>query len=84
MILQFNFTPNKGSFGFRNFLVLPLFVLFLFFSVNIHAQVVFFTEGFETDGEGIRYTSNTYTDCSLSDFFFRTNTQGFRRQCVTE
>lgn len=38
------------------------------------AQVVIYTENFETDGEGSRYNSNTYYDCTNSDFFFRTNT----------
>lgn len=74
MILRFNFAPNKGSFGFQKFLVFPFIALCLFFSLDIQSQVVLFTEGFETDGEGIRYTSNTYTDCTNSDYFFRTNT----------
>lgn len=38
------------------------------------AQVVIYTENFETDGEGSRYNSNTYYDCANSDFFYRTNT----------
>lgn len=46
---------------------------------NSHAQVVIFTEGFETNGEGTRYTSNTFSFCSGSpgnnpDYFLRTNT----------
>jgi hypothetical protein len=39
-----------------------------------HGQTLLYSEGFETDGEGSRYTSNTYTDCTNSDFFIRTNT----------
>jgi hypothetical protein len=38
------------------------------------AQTLLYSEGFETDGEGSRYTSNTYIDCGNSDFFTRTNT----------
>lgn len=41
----------------------------------LSAQVTLHTESFETDGEGSRYTSNTYVDClTQQDFFFRTNT----------
>ncbi|MCB0638633.1 MAG: HYR domain-containing protein, partial [Lewinella sp.] len=32
-------------------------------------------ESFETDGEGVRYNSNTFDDSNNCDFFFRTNTQ---------
>jgi hypothetical protein len=43
------------------------------------SQVVLFTEGFETNGEGTRYTSNTFSFCSGTpgnnpDYFLRTNT----------
>lgn len=38
------------------------------------AQTVLFTEGFETDGEGTRYTSTAFIDCLNSDYFTRTNT----------
>ncbi|MCX6320139.1 MAG: T9SS type A sorting domain-containing protein [Bacteroidetes bacterium] len=43
------------------------------------AQVVLFTEGFETNGEGTRYTSNTFSFCAgipgnNPDYFLRTNT----------
>ncbi|MFN8396084.1 MAG: hypothetical protein U0176_15720 [Bacteroidia bacterium] len=41
---------------------------------GLQAQTVLFTEGFETDGEAVRYTSNTFIDCTQSDFFIRTNT----------
>ncbi|MBL7817858.1 MAG: T9SS type A sorting domain-containing protein [Saprospiraceae bacterium] len=37
------------------------------------SQTTLLSESFETDGEGTRYTSNTYVDCTFSDFFFRTN-----------
>lgn len=40
----------------------------------LQAQTILHTESFETDGEGTRYTSNTFVDCTNSDFFFRTNT----------
>lgn len=48
-------------------------------SFTARAQVVLFTEGFETDGEGSRYTSNTFSFCSgvpgnNPDYFLRTNT----------
>lgn len=38
------------------------------------AQTLIYTEGFETNGEGSRYVSNTFSDCVNSDYFFRTNT----------
>lgn len=41
---------------------------------SLLSQTVLFTEGFETDGEGTRYTSNTFIDCIQSDYFVRTNT----------
>ena len=50
------------------------------FSVTITAVVPtsLFTESFETDGEGTRYNSNTFIDCTsqtgASDYFLRTNT----------
>ena len=72
MILRFNFVTDKGSFGLHNSLVLPFIALFLFFSIDIQSQVVFYSEGFETDGEGVRYTSNTYDIPSPTcDFFAR-------------
>lgn len=39
-------------------------------------QVVLYSESFETDGEGTRYTTNTYSDCGVNnpDYFLRTNT----------
>lgn len=53
--------------------------IFSIASFTARAQVVLFTEGFETDGEGSRYTSNTFSFCSgvpgnNPDYFLRTNT----------
>lgn len=57
---------------------MKLFRLYIIASIlltgTLRAQVTLHTEGFETDGEGTRYTSNTYVDCPNSDYFFRTNT----------
>lgn len=40
----------------------------------VHSQTLLSTESFETDGEGTRYTSNTFMDCaSEQDVFIRTN-----------
>jgi len=50
------------------------FLLALLLGAAAECQVVIYSESFETDGEGTRYTSNTFTDCTNSDFFFRTNT----------
>jgi hypothetical protein len=36
-----------------------------------HAQVILYTEGFETNGEGTRYTSNTFTTGASCDFWER-------------
>lgn len=45
------------------------------FLASAHAQTLLFSEGFETNGEGSRYTSNTYQVCGgEQDFFIRTNT----------
>ncbi len=43
------------------------------------SQVILLSESFETDGEGTRYTSNTFNFCAGSpggnpDYFLRTNT----------
>ena len=51
-----------------------LFFLFLLAGGILRAQTILHTEGFETNGEGTRYNSNSYTDCTNSDYFFRTNT----------
>ena len=51
-----------------------LFFLFLLAGGILRAQTILYTEGFETNGEGTRYNSNSYTDCTNSDYFFRTNT----------
>ncbi|MFZ1754423.1 MAG: SprB repeat-containing protein, partial [Caldilineaceae bacterium] len=54
-----------------------LVVLILIFSVgnNVYSQTLLHSESFETDGEGTRYTSNTYSYCPTDpDYFFRTNT----------
>jgi hypothetical protein len=40
---------------------------------SLPAQTLLYSEGFETDGEGARYTSNAYIDCTNSDFFTRTS-----------
>lgn len=52
------------------------FALFLMLPhIPLKGQTLLSSEGFETNGEGTRYTSNTYTDCaSEQDVFFRTNT----------
>jgi hypothetical protein len=57
--------------------LLPFFLILLVQTGR--AQVVLFTEGFETDGEGTRYTSNTFSFCSgvpgnNPDYFLRINT----------
>lgn len=41
---------------------------------TLPSQTVLYTEGFETDGESVRYTSNAFIDCAQSDYFTRTNT----------
>ena len=50
-----------------------LLFLFLLAVGTLRAQTILHTEGFETNGEGTRYNSNSYTDCVNSDYFFRTN-----------
>lgn len=47
-------------------------------SIRTYSQVVIYSESFETDGEGTRYTSNTFSFCSGSpgnnpDYFLRIN-----------
>ncbi|MCA0237790.1 MAG: T9SS type A sorting domain-containing protein [Bacteroidetes bacterium] len=52
------------------------FAFLLYFKVMLYSQVTLYSESFETDGEGVRYTSNTYSDCLTfdnPDFFLRTN-----------
>lgn len=51
-----------------------LFLLVGLFAVVGKGQVTLLSESFETDGEGSRYTTNTYVDCTNSDYFVRTNT----------
>ena len=51
-----------------------LLLLVLVLPVLGTAQTVFYTESFETDGEGSRYNSNTFSDCPSPNFFLRTNT----------
>ncbi len=55
--------------------ILPLLLLLcVSFSSTSFSQTVLTTESFETDGEGSRYTSNTFMDCvSEQDVFMRTN-----------
>ncbi len=45
----------------------------LFICSTINGQIILHSESFETDGEGTRYTTNTFVDCPNADFFFRTN-----------
>jgi Secretion system C-terminal sorting domain len=50
----------------------------LTYSLQTEAQTVLYSESFETDGEGTRYTSNTFSFCSGSpgnnpDYFLRIN-----------
>ena len=55
---------------------LLLFTFLNLFSLTIIlAQTTLLTEGFETDGEGSRYTSTTFDDCAAvtSDYFLRTS-----------
>lgn len=40
-------------------------------SRSAYGQTSLFTEGFETDGEGSRYTSNSYDQSATCDFFLR-------------
>lgn len=55
-----------------------IIILLLFLaSPLLFSQTVLFTESFETDGEGVRYTSTTYNECTPGgnpDYFLRTNT----------
>ncbi|MBL0018905.1 MAG: T9SS type A sorting domain-containing protein [Bacteroidetes bacterium] len=54
--------------------VLALGALYLFQASTLLSQTVLNTESFETDGEGSRYTSNTFMDCATEqDVFMRTN-----------
>lgn len=56
--------------------LLLFFAFLLYFKVMLYSQVTLYSESFETDGEGPRYTSNTYSDCLTfdnPDFFLRTN-----------
>lgn len=55
--------------------VLPIVVFFTLFLAYGQAQTILVQESFETDGEGIRYSSNTFDDNPTCDFFIRTNTQ---------
>jgi hypothetical protein len=61
-----NYTSQKA-------LLALLLTLGLFFGRQLNAQVVLYSESFETDGEGSRYTSNTYSFCPDPDYFLRTN-----------
>lgn len=63
----------------RSFQKYLLFIISVLLVQAVNAQVVLFTEGFETNGEGTRYTSNTFSFCSGTpgnnpDYFLRTNT----------
>jgi hypothetical protein len=55
------------------------FLILLLVAIDFHskAQTTLLQESFETDGEGTRYTSNTYEYCTSftqPDYFLRTNT----------
>ncbi len=56
------------------------FILFaflhLFSFAFISAQTTLLTEDFESDGEGSRYNSSTFSDCVNSDYFLWTNDNG--------
>ncbi|MCC6279988.1 MAG: T9SS type A sorting domain-containing protein [Saprospiraceae bacterium] len=56
---------------------LPFLAILLIFNTILYSQTTLYSESFETDGEGVRYVSNTYNDCatiSNPDYFLRTNT----------
>ncbi|WP_347839978.1 T9SS type A sorting domain-containing protein [uncultured Draconibacterium sp.] len=50
------------------FMMIGMFAL-----LSSSAQTVLLTEDFETDGEGSRYTSSTFSNCTNNDYFLRTN-----------
>ncbi|WP_346861406.1 T9SS type A sorting domain-containing protein [uncultured Draconibacterium sp.] len=56
---------------------LLLVSIFIFFSFSLLAQTTILTEGFETDGEGTRYTSSTFFNCTNNDYFVRTNSNPY-------
>jgi hypothetical protein len=56
-----------------------LLILFVLTSTWPNAQTILYSESFETDGEGTRYFTNTYSFCTgvpgnNPDYFLRTNT----------
>ncbi|WP_167612477.1 PKD domain-containing protein [Maribellus sediminis] len=63
----------------KHFLLLSAIMLLSF--VQAFSQTTLLTEGFETDGEGSRYTSTTFSDCTSSDYFLRTNDNGPFTSC---
>ncbi|WP_167619842.1 PKD domain-containing protein [Maribellus sediminis] len=63
----------------KHFLLLSAIMLLSF--VQAFSQTTLLTEGFETDGEGSRYTSTTFSDCTSSDYFLRTNDNGPFSSC---
>jgi hypothetical protein len=56
-----------------------LMISILLFPQKSHAQVTLLSESFETDGEGTRYTSNSFNQCNIAnpDYFLRGNTNPF-------
>ena len=52
---------------------LGFFSLFFALASVSLGQVTLYSESFETDGEGSRYTSNTFNNAALSDVWERTN-----------
>jgi hypothetical protein len=58
-----------------------MLISFLLFNQTGNAQATLLSESFETDGEGTRYTSNTYNECQVPganpDYFLRGNTNPF-------
>ena len=58
------------------YFILSLLLLGTLGLTESFAQVLLHSEGFETDGEGSRYTSNTFDECAgagTPDYFIRTN-----------
>jgi hypothetical protein len=63
----------KNSYTKKPPFILPIILpLFLSGASGLHASILF-TEGFETDGEGIRYTSTSSFSDGADDYFTRTD-----------
>lgn len=70
---------QKFHISFYGFIHSIIALFFITLPCLISAQTTLYSEGFETDGEGVRYTSNTYNFCSgvpgaNPDYFLRVNT----------